>query len=90
MAKELRYTPKLGRAVAREARISGKPKRYHIVSSFNGPGWSIVREGAVRSSKGFSTKQAAISYAKKSPNKSIFEVVIHGKDGGVQNVISLK
>jgi len=90
MAKVLRYTPKLGRAVAAKAIISGKPKRYHIISTFNRPGWSMVYEGALRSSKNFSTKQAAISYAKKSPNKSISEIIVHDKDGGIQNIIPLK
>ena len=88
MAKELRYTAKLGRAVAKKARVSNHGKRYHVVSSFNTSGWSVVQEGTVRTIKGFGTKQAAISYARKS-NDLISQVVVHGKDGRIQNIIAL-
>jgi hypothetical protein len=89
MAKAVKYSKKLGLKVAKSAKISGRPKRYHIISSFNNPGWNVVNEGAVKSLRGFRTKREAISYARKSSNESISEVVVHGKDGRIQNVISL-
>jgi hypothetical protein len=88
MAKAIKYTKKLGRKVAKSAMVSGRPKRYHIISSLNNGGWSVVNEGAVKSLRGFKTKREAISYAKKSPNKSISEVIVHSKDGRIQDIIS--
>ena len=90
MSKEIRYTRKLGLALARRARISSQTNRYHVVSSFNKPGWSIVREGSVRATKAFDTKQAAISYVRKSFSNLISEIVVHRKDGMVENIIALK
>ena len=87
MGRYVRYTKELGRKVANGARSSGR--RYHVVSSFNRPGWSVIAEGAGRTYKGFRTKQEAISFAKQSNRNSLIEVVVHNKDGYIQDVIAL-
>jgi uncharacterized protein DUF2188 len=89
MRKPLRYTKKLSLAVVKMAEISAA-KTYHIISTFNRPGWSIVPGGKDRALRRFETKQAAISYAKNFSNSSISKLIVHNKDGGVENIIALK
>lgn len=80
------YTRRLGRVVAKDAR-SRRVRRVHIISSISNNGWSVVNEGSVRPIKAFSTKKEAVSYATKAGSKSISEVVIHKKDGNIQDII---
>ena len=55
---------------------------YHVIAKVGG-GWTIVRPGARRATKNFSTKEEAIDYARTLSRKLEAELVIHGRDGRV-------
>ncbi len=58
---------------------------YHVVARANGS-WSVKREGAVRVSESFPTKQAAISGGRKLVVSSGGgSLVVHSKDGRVSS-----
>jgi hypothetical protein len=59
---------------------SKNKNRVHIVPSDTG--WSVKREGALRSSAIRSTKEIAIKYAKKLNYAEL--IVVHKKDGTIQ------
>lgn len=88
MAKVIRYTERLGKEVAKK--WADRRRRYHVISSFNKPGWSVVYEGAFRPVRqGFRTQQAAVSYA-KAKSKTASEVVVHDKQGRIKDIVVLK
>jgi hypothetical protein len=90
LPKKIVYNPFLGKIVARGARRS-RVGRFHIISSVSDAGkWSLVLEGSTRPIKVFSTKNAAVSFAKKYEARSaryLGEVIIHSKDGQTENKI---
>lgn len=88
--RDLKYTQRLGRVVARETKAPGRLRRFHVISSNSGSGWSVVHEGSVRSIKGFKTQKAAIGYATRLVSKSAREVFVHGRDGRIENKIAVK
>jgi len=55
-------------------------KRQHVVPNKSG-GWSVRREGALRVTKSFASKQEAVTYAKNAAKEHHGELVIHGADG---------
>lgn len=47
-------------------------------------GWDVKRDGAVKASGNFNTKNEAIEYAEKEGKRYNVEVFIHGEDGKIQ------
>lgn len=58
-------------------------KGHHVVTNLNG-GWSVIRSGAERASKTFSTQQDAVGYARDAARKSQGELYVHGRDGRIR------
>lgn len=57
--------------------------KYHVIARSKG-NWSVLRNGAIRVTKTFSTKEAAINNARKLvASAGGGELVIHTKDGRV-------
>jgi hypothetical protein len=80
------YTKKLGRTVARQAK--GSVGKYHVIPAQINR-WNVVAEGSVRPFKKFSTKSAAVAFAKRYASAvNPGEVVIHGIDGKILDRIS--
>lgn len=58
-------------------------KSYHVIAKSNGE-WSVKRNGAERAARTFSTKNGAITTARKLVMKSGGgELIVHEKDGRV-------
>jgi len=55
----------------------------HVVPAPSG-GWSVRKTGAERSSKNFDQKTAAVDYGRKASRAERSELVIHKKDGTIQ------
>ncbi|WP_346236437.1 DUF2188 domain-containing protein [Niabella insulamsoli] len=80
------YTEKLGKTVAQQAK--GSIGKYHVIP-VKTDAWAVVEDGSLNSFKKFSTKHAAVSFAKKyASNAATGEVVVHGVDGKVLSRIS--
>jgi hypothetical protein len=60
-----------------------KGKNQHIVTH-NG-NWAVRAEGADRVTKQFDTKAAATSFGREIARNQHSELVIHGKNGVIQN-----
>lgn len=60
----------------------GKP--IHIVPNKKG-GWSVKKEGAERSSATTETKKEAEQIGRQKATEEKTELVIHGKDGKIQD-----
>ena len=86
MAKKLIYTKKLGGIVARSAQAVSSG-RYHVISG-EAKKWTVVPEGSVRVVKVFSTKQAAVSFAKQTASKKTGEVIVHARTGQIKDTFS--
>ncbi|MPN59370.1 hypothetical protein SDC9_207091 [bioreactor metagenome] len=56
----------------------------HVVPSPKG-GWNVKKGGAEKATKNFPTKDKAVDYAKGVAKNQDAELVIHGKDGKIQN-----
>ena len=92
VSKRIIYNPSLGKVVARGAKRS-RSGRFHVISSISDLGkWTLVSEGSIRPLRVFSTKNAAISFAKRSSlgRRDMREVIVHGQDGSIQNKISFQ
>ncbi len=91
VSKRIIYNPTLGQVVARGAKRS-RSGRFHVISSISDLGkWTLVSEGSTRPLRVFSTKNAAISFAKRtSLGRYNGEVIVHGQDGSIQNKISFQ
>jgi hypothetical protein len=57
--------------------------RQHVVPDQHGA-WSVRRAGADRATRVFSTKDAAIAYARDRAKKSGGELYVHAKDGSIR------
>lgn len=55
--------------------------RAHVIK--RGLGWAVKKEGAKRATKVYTTKEKAVREAEKN-RKSGSDVVIHKKDGSIQ------
>lgn len=62
-------------------------KSHHVVPAPRG-GWNIVKGGSLRASKHFQRKQDAIARAKEISKRQGTDLVIHKKDGTIENVAS--
>lgn len=60
---------------------------YHVVPVQDG-GWSVKRAGATRASKTFAVKIDAIVFGKQLSTNHYTELIIHRKDGTIQNANS--
>ena len=59
---------------------------YHVSAAPNGE-WSVRRGGALKASRNFEEKSAAIDYGKTLSINSKSELVIHRKDGTIINAL---
>jgi hypothetical protein len=59
-------------------------KTHHVVPSGSDGGWDVKKGGAERASKHFDVKAQAIDYARQVSNNQHSELLIHGKDGRIQ------
>lgn len=59
-------------------------KEHHVVPDSKG-GWKVEKNGAIKASNHTNTKQEAIDIARKISKNQKSELVIHGKDGKIQN-----
>lgn len=57
----------------------------HVVPNTNGKGWAVKGEGNTKYTKITNTKQEAIDYAREIAKNQEAELVIHGKDGKIQD-----
>ena len=58
-------------------------KSHHVVPAPDG-GWNVKKGGATRASKHFDSKQDAVSWGRKASKKEGSELVIHRRDGTIQ------
>ncbi|NIM14833.1 MAG: DUF2188 domain-containing protein [Candidatus Aminicenantes bacterium] len=58
-----------------------KKKRVHIIKRANN--WALIKQGAVRATRLYRSKQEAVRNAQKLRKKG-YDLVIHKKDGSVQ------
>ena len=58
-------------------------KNVHVVPAPTG-GWTVKKAGAERASKKFDQKTAAVDYGRKVSKSERSELVIHRKDGTIQ------
>jgi len=59
-------------------------KSHHVVPNKDG-GWDIKKGGGKKSIKNFSNKQEAVDKAREISKNQKSELVIHKKDGKIQN-----
>jgi len=57
-------------------------KSYHVVPAFSG-GWGVLKEGALRLTKRFGTKEEAITAAREMSRKQETQLYIHRSDGQI-------
>lgn len=81
----LTYTKARGRVVA-QAAIRNTTGTYHVIASSGGK-WAVVPAGRVKAIRLFTTKYAAIRFAKNRAAKYRGEVVIHAKTGLISEVL---
>ncbi|NMC35211.1 MAG: DUF2188 domain-containing protein [Veillonellaceae bacterium] len=60
------------------------PRKTHHVAPDSQGGWNVKRGGAERVSKHFDTKKDAVDYGRQVSNNQNSELIIHGKDGRIQ------
>ena len=85
MVKGSIYTKKLGRTVARHAK--GSYGRFHVIPIRIGR-WNVVAHGSAKPLKAFTTKDAAVTFAKKYASAvNPAEVIIHNTDGTITDRI---
>lgn len=88
MVYRLTHTPKSVTVLALFTQAErGIPWRdrtiYHVSPS--GDQWKVQREGAARAARTFSTKQPAVSYARKTAkNNKPSQVKVHRQDGTIE------
>ena len=59
-------------------------KNQHVVPNKNGKGWSVKGEGNSKSTKITETKKEAEKIAREISKNQDSEIIIHGKDGKIQ------
>lgn len=62
-------------------------KTQHIVPNTS-DGWSVKKGGSTRATKNFEKKEDAIKFGKQVAKNQKSELVIHKKDGRIQNTNS--
>jgi hypothetical protein len=56
----------------------------HVIPHLDG-GWSVVKDGSIRSTRRFDTQKAAISYARRLSKAQGSELYVHGRDGLIRS-----
>lgn len=59
-------------------------EEHHVVPNPNG-GWDVVRNNSKRASAHEETKSAAVNVGRRMSKNQNTELVIHGRDGKIQN-----
>lgn len=59
-------------------------KTQHVVPNSDG-GWSVKRGGSTRATRNFDVKKKAESFGRAIAKKQGAELIIHKKDGTIQN-----
>lgn len=59
-------------------------KTQHVVPNPNG-GWSVKKGGSLKATKSFDKKTSAVSYGRAVAKNQNAELVVHKKDGTIQN-----
>jgi hypothetical protein len=59
-------------------------KTQHVVPNPSG-GWSVKKGGAAKATRTFDKKDQAVSYGKQVAKNQKAELVVHKKDGKIQN-----
>ncbi len=59
-------------------------KTHHVVPN-SGGGWKVKKGGSTKSSRNFERKEDAVEYAKSVAKNQGSELVIHKKNGKIQN-----
>ncbi|MGH9553404.1 MAG: DUF2188 domain-containing protein [Terriglobales bacterium] len=60
-----------------------KTGNQHVVPRENG--WAVKTAGASKATKAFDTKQQALDFGREIARKNQSELVIHGKNGKIQD-----
>jgi hypothetical protein len=60
-------------------------KTHHVVPNGDKGGWNIKKGGGQRSIKHFDRKQDAVKHAREISKNQDSELIIHKKDGTIQN-----
>lgn len=58
-------------------------KEHHVVPSNDG--WNVIKGGGERAIKHFDRKQEAVDYGRQVSKNQESELIIHRKDGTIQN-----
>lgn len=89
MARVITYSTRLGAMVSK--RVKGTtPTRFHIISAGSKSGWDVVSENSSRSIRKFRTKKEALTFARRyGQPKSVDKVIVHNRDGRIQNVVKI-
>lgn len=61
-----------------------KQRTYHVMTRIGG-GWSVQREGASRATGTYDSKNQAIKHAREAARSAGGDLVIHSRDGLVQD-----
>jgi hypothetical protein len=70
-----------------EERLMGK-RTTHVVPAARGGGWTVRRGGSDQGSKRFERKSDAVEWARERSRTHGADLVIHKKDGTIQEVDS--
>lgn len=57
----------------------------HVLPNSKQGGWDVKKSNASRASRHYETKKDAIAFAREKSIKELAELIIHGKDGRIQN-----
>jgi uncharacterized protein YcnI len=61
-------------------------KTHHVIPSPKG-GWSVIKSSSKKASKSFKNKEKAVEWGKEVSKNQKTELIIHKKDGTVQDKI---
>ncbi|MBK5260958.1 MAG: DUF2188 domain-containing protein [Peptostreptococcaceae bacterium] len=59
-------------------------KTQHVVPNLSG-GWSVKKGGSTKATKNFDVKEAAVKFGKQVAIHQKSELVVHKRDGTIQN-----
>ncbi len=63
-------------------------RKTHHVMPANGGGWNVKKGGAQKASRHFDRKTEALEYGREVSRNQSSELIIHGKDGKIQQADS--
>jgi hypothetical protein len=84
--KKIDFKPtRLTTEATRRQRLASSARTYHVMTRIGG-GWSVRKEGTTRPTGTFDSKDQAIRRAREVARNGGGEVVIHHRDGLVQEL----